>query len=164
MRTVYRLKRIRHLGTQRWILSITPQEWWGTDYPFLHQAVTGLVTAGRPHLLASGCYRRSTRPPEVRAQSRQRNSHDTTRVAERLATYATAGALHLWKCQQFWFEHSQVPLARERAAAFISSLITGRAVRRRSRPSRAFARRSSKGGSTPSGSDELLILPILSIR
>jgi hypothetical protein len=85
MKTVYRWKRIRHLGTQRWNLSITPQEWWGTDYPFLHQTVAELVTVGGSDLLASWFYRRFSRPPEVRAHSRQNSTHDTTPVAERFA-------------------------------------------------------------------------------
>lgn len=109
-------------------------------------------------------YRRSPRPPAVRAHSRQSSSHDKTFAAERLARYATPGALHLRKCQQFGLEHSQIPFARERAAAFISSLNAGRALRRCSLPTRGFARRSSMEESPPSGGNESVITPILPLR
>ena len=93
-------------------------------------------------------YRRSLRPPQVRAHSRQKRTHDKLPVADRRAKWATPVDLHRRKCQQFWFEHSQIPRARIRAAVFISSLKAGRAFLRRSAPSRGFARRSSRGNSS----------------
>jgi hypothetical protein len=107
----------------------------------------------------STCYKRPSLPPAVRAHSRQNKTPDKTPTGDRLATKATAGALHWWKCQQFWLAHSHIPLERSRAAAFIASLNSGRTLRRRSGPSRTFSRRSFTAVSTSSdGGDSLIQL------
>ena len=80
-----------------------------------------------------------------------------TPAIERWGIKAMPGDLHWWKCQQFWLEHTHIPLDRKRAATFISSLKTGRALRRRSLPSRTVERRSSTKASICAGSDESLI-------
>jgi hypothetical protein len=114
--------------------------------------------------VASRCYSRSSRPPAVRAHSRQNSAHDKILFAERLATNVTPRALHRRKCQQFSLEHSQIPIARARAEAFISALNASRVLRRRSGPLRATASGSFAEGSAPSGNDRLLTSPILPAR
>src|SRR5580698_4603500 len=107
--------------------------------------------------VAPESYKRPSLPPAVRAHSRQNRTPDKTPDGDLLATKATAGALHWRKCQQFWLAHSHTPLERSRAAAFIASLNSGRTLRRRSRPSRVFSRRSLTSASTSSDGGDSLI-------
>lgn len=116
-------------------------------------------SSDRRSIRISKRYKRPSLPPAVRAHSRQNRTPDKTPAGDRLATKATAGALHWRKCQQFWLAHSQTPRERKRAAAFMASLNSGRTLRRRSRPSRAFSRRSLSGASTTSGGGDSLTQP-----